>query len=111
MLFNSEADLIARFPHIESLAGLAPNCINSVFCVRCQGLPNIAPLSREGIENVGEANETNLRDPRRLPSFNAFIQFGMDQEVLEIFVTPVGRDQPARPQHVTVAPGPLKIGL
>ena len=111
MLFNSEADLVARFPHIESLAGLAPNCIYSVFCVRCQDLPYIAPLPREGIENVGEANETNLRDSRRLPSFYAFVEFGVDQHVLEVFIPPVGGDQPARPQRVTVPPGPLKIGL
>ena len=35
---------------------------------------------------MGEANEINLRNSRRLPSFGVFVEVYVDQKVLEILI-------------------------
>lgn len=76
MLFDSEADPIPCLPHIESLAGSAPDSIYCILGVRCQDLSKVCAGSTEWVTNVGEADETNLGDPRRRPVWCFFVEIG-----------------------------------
>ncbi|XP_033972604.1 cationic trypsin-like [Trematomus bernacchii] len=62
----------------ESVAGPAPDSIFCILGVRCQGLYKVCASSTEWVRNVGEAEETNLRDARRLPVWCFLVEIGVD---------------------------------
>jgi len=111
VLPNSQLQLVARLPHIQFAAGPAPNSINDIAGSRQQDLIHVKTNSRLGVKNVGKANKTDLRYPKRLPPGLFFIQVGMDQDVLQVFVSPKGGDHPAGPQGSAVFPRPVEVLL